>query len=44
MFDLRVMGFTWRKIARFTGHADGHSAEVVFGRKMDRALERFWGL
>jgi len=44
MFDLRVMGFTWRKIARFSGHADAHSAEVVFHRKMDKALERFRGL
>jgi hypothetical protein len=44
MFDLRLMGFTWKQIASYSGHADGHSAEVVFRRKMDRALERFRGL
>jgi hypothetical protein len=42
MYDLRVLGFNWRRIARLAGYSDGHSAEVQFRRKMDRALERFW--
>jgi hypothetical protein len=42
MYDLRVLGFNWRRIARLVGYSDGHSAEVQFRRKMDRALERFW--
>jgi len=41
MYDLRVLGFNWRRIARLAGYSDGHSAEVQFRRKMDRALERF---
>lgn len=44
MLDLRLMGFTWKQIANYTGYADGHSAEVVFRRKMDRAVERFMGI
>lgn len=44
MFDLRVLNYKWRTIARLTGYADAHSARVVFRRKMDRALERFRGL
>jgi hypothetical protein len=41
MYDLRVLGFNWRRIARLAGYSDGHSAEVQFRRKMDRAQERF---
>jgi hypothetical protein len=41
MYDLRVLGFDWRSIARLTGYADAHSAEVQFRKKIDRALDRF---
>lgn len=44
MFDLRVLNYKWRTIARLMGYADANSARVVFRRKMDRALERFRGL
>jgi hypothetical protein len=44
MFDLRVLNYKWRTIASLTGYADGHSARVVFRKKMGRALERFRGL
>jgi DNA-directed RNA polymerase specialized sigma24 family protein len=40
MYDLRVLGFKWRSIARLTGYADAHTAEVQFRRKIDKALER----
>jgi len=42
MYALRILGFNWRRIAKLTGYADAHSAEVQFRKKMDRALERFW--
>jgi len=41
MYDLRVMGFGWKYIATLMGYADGHSAEVQFRKKIDKALERF---
>ena len=41
MYALRVLGFNWRRIASLTGYSDGHSAEVQFRRKMDRAVGRF---
>lgn len=41
MYDLRVLGISWRRIARLTGYANRHSAEVQFGKKMNRALKRF---
>ncbi len=41
MYDLRVLDFDWRSIARLTGYADAHSAEVQFRKKIDKALERF---
>jgi len=44
MYDLRVLDFKWRRIAKLTGYTDAHSAEVGFRKKMDRALERFQGL
>ncbi len=41
MYDLRVLDFDWKSIARLTGYADSHSAEVQFRKKIDKALERF---
>lgn len=41
MYDLRVLNFGWRPIAKLTGYADAHSAEVQFRKKVDKALERF---
>jgi DNA-directed RNA polymerase specialized sigma24 family protein len=41
MYDLRVLDFDWRSIARLTGYADAHSAEVQFRKKFDKALARF---
>ena len=43
MYDLRVLGFGWRSIAKFMGYADAHSAEVQFRKKIDKAVERFRG-
>jgi len=41
MYDLRVLNYDWRSIARLTGYSDAHSAEVQFRKKIDRALDRF---
>ena len=41
MYDLRVLDFDWRSIAKLTGYADAHSAQAQFHKKFDRALERF---
>jgi DNA-directed RNA polymerase specialized sigma24 family protein len=41
MYDLRVLDFDWQSIARLTGYADAHSAEVQFRKKIDKALGRF---
>jgi hypothetical protein len=41
MYDLRVVDFDWRTIARLAGYADAHTAEVQFRKKINRALERF---
>jgi hypothetical protein len=41
MYDLRVLDYDWRSIARLTGYGDAHSAEVQFGKKIDKALRRF---
>ena len=41
MYDLRVLDYDWRSIARLTGYADAHTVMVQFHRKMDKALERF---
>jgi len=41
MYDLRVLDFDWRSIARLTGYADAHSAEVQFHKKFAKALDRF---
>lgn len=41
MYDLRVLDYNWRSIAKLTGYGDAHSAEVQFGKKMHKALDRF---
>jgi DNA-directed RNA polymerase specialized sigma24 family protein len=41
MYDLRVLGHDWRSIAILMGYRDAHSAEVQFGKKIDKALDRF---
>jgi hypothetical protein len=41
MYDLRVLDYDWRSIARLAGYADAHSAEVQFRKKIDKALDRF---
>lgn len=41
MYDLRVTNHSWRRIAKLTGYADAHSAEVQFRKKFDKALDRF---
>lgn len=43
MYDLRVLRFGWRSIAKYMGYADAHSAEVQFRKKIDKAVERFRG-
>jgi DNA-directed RNA polymerase specialized sigma24 family protein len=40
MYDLRVLDYDWRSIAKITGYADDHTALVQFRRKMLKALER----
>ena len=44
MYDLRVLDYDWRSIAKLTGYGDAHSAEVQFGKKIAKALERFRAL
>jgi hypothetical protein len=41
MYDFRTLDFGWRWIAELMGYADAHSAEVQYGKKMDKALERY---
>jgi DNA-directed RNA polymerase specialized sigma24 family protein len=41
MYDLRILEFSWRFIAKLMGYTDAHSAEVQFRKKIDKALERF---
>lgn len=41
MYDLRVLDFDWRSIAKLMGYADAHCAEVQFRKKIDKALDRF---
>ena len=43
MYDLRVLDYDWRSIAKLMGYSDAHSAEVQFRKKIDRALDRFRG-
>jgi DNA-directed RNA polymerase specialized sigma24 family protein len=40
MYDLRVMDYDWRSIAKLIGYSDAHTAEVQFGKRFDRALKR----
>ena len=42
MYDLRVLDYDWRFIAKLIGYGDAHSAEVQFGKKIHKALDRFW--
>ena len=42
MYDLRVLNYDWRSIARLTGYSDAHSAQVQFRKKLDKALDRLW--
>jgi len=41
MYDMRVLGFDWRWIAKLAGYAGTRSAQAQFYKKCDRALERF---
>ena len=41
IYDLRVTNHSWRRIAKLTGYADAHSAEVQFRKKFNKALDRF---
>ncbi len=41
MYYLRVLDYDWRSIAKLTGYGDAHSAEVQFGKKIDKGLDRF---
>lgn len=41
MCDLRIMDFSWGRIAKLTGYRDAHTAEVQFRKKVDKALKRF---
>jgi len=41
MYDLRLLDYDWRSIARLTGYLDAHSAEVQFRKKLNKALDRF---
>jgi hypothetical protein len=41
MYDLRILDHDWRSIATLMGYRDAHSAEVQFGKKIDKALDRF---
>ena len=40
MYDLRVLEYDWRSIARAMGYADAHTAEVQFRKKLNRAIDR----
>jgi len=42
MYDLRLLNYDWRSIARLTGYSDAHSAEVQFRKKIDKAVDRLW--
>src|SRR5205814_290354 len=37
MYDLRVLDYDWRSVAKLMGYADAHSAEVQFRKKIDKA-------
>jgi hypothetical protein len=40
MYDLRVIDYNWRSIAKLIGYSDAHTAEVQFSKRFDRALKR----
>jgi len=40
MFDLRVLGHSWRSIAQEMGYASAHTAEVQFDKRLNQALKR----
>jgi len=40
MYDLRVLDYDWRSIAKAVGYADAHTAEVQFRKKLNRAIDR----
>jgi DNA-directed RNA polymerase specialized sigma24 family protein len=40
MYDLRVLEYDWRSIAKVMGYADAHTAEVQFRKKLNRAIDR----
>lgn len=40
MYDLRVLEYDWRSIAKIMGYADAHTAEVQFRKKLNRAIDR----
>jgi len=40
MFDLRVLGHSWRSIAKQMGYASAHTAEVQFDKRLNQALRR----
>ena len=41
MYDLRVLEYDWRFIAKSMGYKDAHTAEVQFRKKLNRAFDRF---
>jgi hypothetical protein len=40
ILDYRLLEYDWRYIAGAMGYSSGHSAEVQFQKKLDKALER----
>lgn len=40
ILEYRVLDYDWAFIASVIGYANGHSAEVQFQKKLDKALER----
>lgn len=41
MFDFRRLRWTWKKIAKALDYGSGHSAEVQFGKGLQKALTRY---
>lgn len=41
MFDFRRLRWTWKKIASALKYSNAHSAEVQFGKGIERALTRY---
>ena len=40
MYNLRVLEYDWRSIAKIMGYSDAHTAEVQFRKKLNRAIDR----